>query len=198
MAAEKRKQAQEEAKANRERARAEAAVQDGEDTSILDNLLEKLRNGDNVGRKRRDRHRGERRPAAPLNLSTDTLLSAAGTGNDTADLARDMLARLKSDGFEALSPSSPTGTTSSSSSRRSRRRVASSTPFKGISEELEGSMLPQVEESAFEGDTSMSAADGLSSPTSPSDSNTGTPGPNERELSDTTDRETAPGAQEPR
>ena len=47
-----------------------------------------------------------------------------------------MLARLKSDGFDALVPTSPTvSTTSSVPQRRSRRRV------RGISEDLEGSPL---------------------------------------------------------
>lgn len=133
---ERRKQAAEELKASRERAKAEASTHEVEDTSILDNLLEKLRNGDSVGRKRRTRN-SERRPAAPLELSAESLL-VSGTGNDTADLARDMLARLKSDGFDAITPTSPT---SSTAPRRSRRRAASTTAFKGIVEELEGSTL---------------------------------------------------------
>lgn len=148
MAAEKRKQAAVEMKANRDKARAEAAAQGNEDTSVLDTLLEKLRNGDSVGRKRRARN-SERRPAAPLELKAETLL-LADSGNDTVDLARDMLAQLKSDGFDALTPTSPT---SANAPRRSRRRAPSTTPFKGIEEELESSTSGQADDLTLDGDT---------------------------------------------
>ena len=191
MAEEKRKQAQEELKATRERARAEASAQETEDTSILDNLLEKLRNGDSVGRKRRDRQKIDRRgPTAPLDLNPENLL-ASGTGNDTADLARDMLARLKSDGFDTTTPTSPT---SSGPPRRSRRRPPPSTSFKGIAEELEGAALAHVEEeSVLDEGTPLSVVSEIAdkSPTDPEAPAT------EQEPIDTTDRETTPGAEHP-
>ena len=138
LAMEKRKQAAEEAKLNREKAKEEAAAEDAENTAVLDTLLDKLRNGDNIGRKaRRTRPSVTSRPAAPLDLSAASLL-VSGTGNETVDLARDMLARLKSDGFDALPATSPTAPTAPR--RRSRRRV------RGISEDLEGSPFLQAAE----------------------------------------------------
>ena len=123
LAMDKRKQAAETAKANREKAKEAAAAEEAENSSVLDTLLEKLRNGDNVGRKaRRARPSASARPSAPLNLTPDGLLAS---GNDTVDLARDMLARLKSDGFDTLIPSSPTA--KSMPNRRSRRRAPSGT-----------------------------------------------------------------------
>lgn len=135
VAAEKRKQAAEEARLNREKAKEAAGQDDAENTAILDDLLEKLRNGDNVGKKaRRTRPTPAARPAAPLDLSAAGLL-AATRGNDTVDLAKDMLARLKSDGFNALGSTSPTSSTTPLPHRRSRRRI------RGISEDLEASSL---------------------------------------------------------
>ena len=118
MAVEKRRQAAEAAKANKLKA-AENPEQTEEDNAALDNLLEKLRNGDSVGRKARRSRKSTapRTPAAPLTLNTDVLLSAK-SGDDTVDIARDMLAKLKADGFDALTPSTPTA----SSMRRTRRR----------------------------------------------------------------------------
>lgn len=121
---EKRRQAAEESRAHRQRVADDSTVQENEDTSVLDNLLEKLRNGDNVGRKtRRTRPGIVSRVNAPLALNTEALLRpGTGTGDDTVDIAKDMLARLKMDGFDALPPASPT---SSSASRMSRRRQGS-------------------------------------------------------------------------
>ena len=104
MAVEKRRQAAEAAKANKLKA-AEQPEQTEEDNAALDNLLEKLRNGDSVGRKARRSRKSTapRAPAAPLTLNTDVLLSAK-SGDDTVDIARDMLAKLKADGFDALTP----------------------------------------------------------------------------------------------
>lgn len=117
MAVEKRKLAAEEMKANRQKALEASSAQENEDTSALDTLLEKLRNGDTVGRRaRRARPSAEPRPAIPLTLSLDE----TSGGTDTADIARDMLARLQSDGFEAFTPSSPTP----QPQRRRRRRAA--------------------------------------------------------------------------
>jgi cytokinesis protein len=117
----KRKQAMEETKINRQRAQEASATgtpgQDDEDTSVLDTLLEKLRNGDTVGRRAgRARRVAENRPSVPLNLSTDG--TSAPDVNDTADIARDMLARLQSDGFQAFTPTSPTAP-----KRQTRRRM---------------------------------------------------------------------------
>ena len=119
---------------------------------MLDNLLEKLRNGDNVGRKaRRTRPTAASRPTPPLDLSGASLLAAgAGTGDQTADLARNMLARLQSDGFNATAPTSPTSSTAPP--RRPRRRI------RGISEDLDGSPLSQISDIPVEGyDSSLNA-----------------------------------------
>lgn len=90
-----------------------------EDNAALDNLLEKLRNGDSVGRKARRTRKSTapRAPSVPLTLNTEALL-AAKSGDDTVDIARDMLAKLKADGFDAITPSTPTA----SSMRRPRRK----------------------------------------------------------------------------
>lgn len=113
LAVEKRRKAQEEVKLNRQKA-LDAAPPD-DDSDVLDTLLEKLRNGDAVGRRaRRTRPGATTRPSAPLSLTLDSSLP---TG-DTVDLARDMLARLQSDGFQM--PASPTVPVSQ---RRRRRRT---------------------------------------------------------------------------
>lgn len=119
-ALEKRRQAAEDARANRQRDK-EDTQPSAEDNAALDNLLEKLRNGDSVGRKaRRTRKGGATRAAAvPLTVDTDTFLAAKSSG-DTVDIARDMLMRLKSDGFDAQTPLTPT--LSSTNARRSRRK----------------------------------------------------------------------------
>ena len=120
-AQEKRKQAAEETRANRQKALDASATLENEDTSVLDNLLEKLRNGDTVGRKtRRARPTQDNPRNVPFSITADGSI----LGNDTADIARDMLARLKSDGFEAFAPplSSPTATPRT---RRRRTGVAS-------------------------------------------------------------------------
>ena len=113
--AEKRRIAAEELRAARQKAQEEAS--ESEDTSVLDNLLEKLRSGENVGR----RARRTRPSAASSTLTVDTTPSF--DKEDPAGLARDMLARLQSDGFAVLPPTSPKSNPYSSS-RRNRRRLA--------------------------------------------------------------------------
>lgn len=109
MALAKRKQALEESKANR---RKEASVITDEDDGALDRILEDLRNGDTITRKSR-----RRRPTAEPNTTVPRGLNLelSNPDNDMSVIARDMLARLQSDGFGA--PPSPT------SSRRRRRRT---------------------------------------------------------------------------
>ena len=110
---------QADAKANKAKA-ADAQPPTEEDNAALDTLLAKLRNGDSVGRKgRRARKTAAARASAvtPLTLNTDVLLTAK-SGDETVDIARDMLMRLKSDGFETATPSTPTA----ASMRRSRRK----------------------------------------------------------------------------
>lgn len=118
-AVEKRRQAAEESRANRAKQKEANQEQTEEDNAALDNLLEKLRNGDSVGRKARRARKSTatRQTTAPLTLNTDILLTTK-SGDETVDIARDMLMRLKSDGFDALTPSTPTAT----SMRRSRRK----------------------------------------------------------------------------
>lgn len=145
---EKRRQAAEDLKASRQKAQDNAAGQDADDTAALDNLLEQLRSGSAVGRRARRTRPSVSRLAAPLTLSTDITVE---TGNDTVEIARDMLARLKSDGFDALTPVSPT---TASAPRRSRRREE----FKGIAEELESSpMLTLGKELRLDGDVESDA-----------------------------------------
>ena len=97
------------------RQKAQEEAPENEDTSVLDNLLEKLRSGENVGRRAR-----RTRPTAPSStLTVDTLPSS--DKEDPAGLARDMLARLQSDGFATVTPSPKSNPYSSS--RRSRRRL---------------------------------------------------------------------------
>jgi len=113
--AEKRRMAAEELKAARRKAQEEAS--ENEDTSVLESLLEKLRSGENVGRRPRRVRPGVVSPA----LTVDT--TASFDKEDPAGLARDMLARLQSDGFAALPPNSPKSNPLFSS-RRNRRRPA--------------------------------------------------------------------------
>lgn len=110
--AEKRRIAAEELRAAKQKAQEEAS--ESEDTSVLDNLLEKLRSGENVGR----RARRTRPSAATSALTVDTAPSL--DKEDPAGVARDMLARLQSDGFATLTPTS----NPYSASRRNRRRPA--------------------------------------------------------------------------
>jgi cytokinesis protein len=115
LALTKRKQAAEESRANRQKVL--DASTPSEDDDVLDTLLEKLRNGDTVGRRaRRARPSADNRPAGPLTLN----LNGSTPVGDTADIARDMLARLQSDGFEAFTPASPTVAVAQ---RRRRRRA---------------------------------------------------------------------------
>lgn len=147
---EKRRQAAEQAKAQRQQAAANATTQDVEDTSALDSLLEKLRTGNGVGRKaRRSRPTASNRQAAPLTLDAESVLEAGSSGDNTADIARDMLARLKSDGFNAITPSSPTSSTTNRSTRRSRRKLETS-GFKGIAEELGTAPIFNLQEPSFD------------------------------------------------
>lgn len=135
QAVEKRKQAQEEMKVNRAKAREAASAQDLEDTAALDNLLEKLRNGDSVGRRmRRGRTGAAARPPEPLTVSTEGSINGGGT--DTADIARDMLAQLKSGGFETFVPTSPTISAALAPTTR-RRRLRAETMAAELAAELE-------------------------------------------------------------
>lgn len=152
---EKRKQAAEEARANRQKALENSTSQDAEDTSALDNLLEQLRSGSAVGRRARRARPSTSTQSGSLSVVTD-VTGDSSTGNDPGDLARDMLARLKSDGFNALMPASPTSATAP---RRSRRREE----FKGIAEELEQSPMLKLGDSLQFGDEEES--DGHSSET---------------------------------
>jgi cytokinesis protein len=109
---------------------------------VLDNLLEKLRNGDNVGRRaRRARPNTELRNSqlTPLNLDS---LALAGT--DTTVMALDMLAQLKSDGFDASSLTTPTSPTFPT--RRRRRRPEIGSIHSEEWEAAESMSIPEVSE----------------------------------------------------
>jgi cytokinesis protein len=131
----KRKQAMEESKITRQKAQEASANgmpgQQEEDTAALDTLLEKLRNGDTVGRRagRARRAGAENQPAISLILSADG--TPVPDANDTADIARDMLARLQSDGFQAFTPTSPT---TGPKRQTRRRRNGNGLSVSGISE----------------------------------------------------------------
>lgn len=106
----------------------EAVAQEAEETAALDNLLEKLRNGDNVGR----RARRTRPSAASMSTREPPLLQlpdkdkelspVSALGGTTADIARGMLEQLKTNGFvsETYTPLSPT---TPSAPRRRRLRT---------------------------------------------------------------------------
>lgn len=118
---------------NRSKKNAENGDDGAGDNAVLDTLLEKLRNGDSVGRKSRKNRRPNGSNAPPLpDISTikgphdvnfePTLPEA---GDKTVDLARDMLAALKSDGFEAFTPTTSSRPDRTSRRSRQRRRVVS-------------------------------------------------------------------------
>lgn len=98
LALERRRQAHEENRSNRQKER-EAMAAD-EDGGALEKLLTDLRNGDTIPRKAR-----RRRPAAKSQLLTPLPVNLEGPTavDDTSHIARDMLARLQSDGFVATS-----------------------------------------------------------------------------------------------
>jgi cytokinesis protein len=113
-AADRRKQQVEDAKA----ARVKAVNTATEDSTMLDSLLEKLRSGESVKGRTGKTRRGERQKPGPSPLT----LPDASVG-DTADIAKGMLAALKSDGFDPTSmPSSPTSKAEYTRSRRARIR----------------------------------------------------------------------------
>ena len=94
----------------------DALAQEAEETAALDNLLEKLRNGDNVGR----RARRARPSVASVSTRVPPMLQLpdkdkdlppiSALGGTTADIARGMLEQLKTNGFvsETFAPLSPT------------------------------------------------------------------------------------------
>ncbi|KIJ37716.1 hypothetical protein M422DRAFT_177632 [Sphaerobolus stellatus SS14] len=102
-AVEKRKQQQEAFKASKMKAAETVAATTGEDatqqTAALDNLIKMLSDGDNIAGKRLRRRAPPRTPG-PL------ALPLAGEAN-AVDIAKDMLAQLRSDGFEPKEPTSP-------------------------------------------------------------------------------------------
>lgn len=135
-ALERRRKAVEEAKASRPSRSAGGGATDTGDNAVLDTLLEKLRNGDSVGRKsrrsRRTKDRQSTQSGSNVNGKAEVSLDLGlpGVGDKTVDLARDMLAALKSDGFEAFTPA-PSTTTNRNLRRSRQRRV---TEFGGTEE----------------------------------------------------------------
>lgn len=114
-------------KAARNKSAELARADDAEDNMVLDTILEKLRNPENLRRKR-SRPSTAKVPA-PLALAdtgiTDTPTGTASSA-DTTDTynAKDMLAALKMDMFDAFRPTSPRpGRSGSALSRRSRLRA---------------------------------------------------------------------------
>jgi cytokinesis protein len=104
----------EESRAQRLKA-AESSSVDEESNAVLDNLLQMLRNGESIRKGNKKSSRQDRpRPSMPVTVDLET----GNASGDAADVARDMLARLQSDGF--IMPPSPSP--ASTSQRRTRRR----------------------------------------------------------------------------
>ena len=148
---ERRRKEAEEVKASRSFRSSDGDDANAEDNAVLDNLLRKLWNGDSVGRRSRRNRPGKGANAAHIDPSTDnntgvTLgIDEPVIGDKTVNLARDMLAALKSDGFETFAPSSSTTTLTKRSPRRSRhRRTATLEPG------TEEPRLPEHDQEAIE------------------------------------------------
>lgn len=123
LAMEKRKQAMAESRLLRQNAHEQSGPRE-EDGAVLDNLLEKLRKGDAIGRKPRRARPTKPDGRPPVSLVTDGI-------TDTAHIAQNMLAALQADGFGLASlPSSPTST---APRRRARRRTQGLTSEAGES-----------------------------------------------------------------
>ena len=111
-------------------------MQEAEDTAALDNLLEKLRNGDNVGRRTR-----RARPSA-VSTKDPAMPSSDKEPPIISDIAQGMLEQLKTNGFvsESCAPVSPTTV-----SAPRRRRLWAGTMAAALAAELEaagaGNML---------------------------------------------------------
>lgn len=123
-AAERRIQHAEEQRAARSQAAAEKANDPEADTSVLDTLLEKLRNGDSV------RKRGQRKPGVGREKASDATSIGPGdasTGADTAGAAKELLAALKQDGFAAFVPTTPRAERDRTAGGSSRRKRLKST-----------------------------------------------------------------------
>jgi cytokinesis protein len=127
---EKRRQQAEQARAAR--AQASEGADDHKAQEDMDTLLSKLRAGDSVGRKTRRNRVGGNGSKSNVPSATRLVPQLTGPGvGEAADIAKDMLAALKMDGFSANSvPPSPNPAISSpnpgpSSSRRSRLRRGS-------------------------------------------------------------------------
>ena len=104
-------------------------AQEAEETAALDNLLEKLRNGDNIGRRARR--------ARPSAVSTKELSLPPPKDKEPppiGDKARGMLEQLKTNGFvsDSFMPVSPTAV-----SAPRRRRLWAGTMAAALAAELE-------------------------------------------------------------
>ncbi|EJU05761.1 hypothetical protein DACRYDRAFT_62419 [Dacryopinax primogenitus] len=114
-ALERRKLAVQQARQARQQAN-EAIEDESADTTVLDSLLEKLRNGDTISRKSRRRQQSDQKQYDPPLSPT---FEGASDG-DAVELASNMLAQLKQDGF---TPSTPISARPERASRRSRLRT---------------------------------------------------------------------------
>lgn len=89
----------------------------------MDTLLNKLRAGDSVGRKTRRNRLAGKGSKSDLPSANRLVPQLTGPGaGEAADIAKDMLAALKMDGFNTSAPPSPNPTASSTTSRRARLR----------------------------------------------------------------------------
>jgi cytokinesis protein len=169
LALERRRQAAEDAKANRKKASEDTLAQEAEETAALDNLLEKLRNGDNIGRRAR-----RARPSAVSTkesalppLPPDKGISpVSALGGTAADIARGMLEQLKTNGFvsESFSPLSPT--TPSATRRRRLRGGALAAEFAAELEAAGGPLgsppadIPEIDTGFFPAGSGIYNGDG--------------------------------------
>lgn len=108
QAMEKRRQAMAESRMHRQNV--QQSLPDEEADGVLDNLLEKLRKGDSIVRRKNRK----------LDTSVPPPLIDTTTFADTAVRAKDMLAQLQANGFETSLPASPTSTVPR---RRARKRT---------------------------------------------------------------------------
>lgn len=119
-AAMRRRQQAQDVKAAREKAEPAQA----EDTTMLDSLLEKLRAGDSVKGRTRKRPTAKERAARPAPPPL-AILQEGGENGDAGDLARGMLAALKSDGFGPDATIAPIPMTTPMSPTKRRPRIKS-------------------------------------------------------------------------
>jgi cytokinesis protein len=144
-ALQKRKQAAEQAKLERQRIQEAAKANEDDESTGYDALLDALRKGEVPRSARRTRPRD--RNAAPTPLSLD--IPGGASGDDAANRARDMLAMLKSDGLDSFNLASPSTATTPNPLRKNRRRRGSNAASDAVAPGVD------VDDSASEHDSPL-------------------------------------------